>query len=454
LDTAQALFEQGRELSEQGKLDEALECFNALLNRRIGSHELLYSISSCMIRKGWNGAAINLLGVALQRHPEFQPGWCDLGVACRHENYTDMARAAWEKSLAIEETVEVLSNMATLSADAGEPHEAIEWCDKAIAKNPDHWQSYWNKALAELSLRHWGVGWDLYENRRKLTNFDSRPSIDAPQWGGQHVGHLYLHGEQGVGDEVMFLSMLPEIIARCDRLTVEAHKKLAGLLKQSFPEVAVVSEESEAAGILFDAKSGMGTPAAFFRRRREQFPGTPYLHADPKLVEHYKRELRKLGPGPYVALSWIGGTKKTRVEDRSLALALYRPILNRYTCVSAQYATHAKAEIEAERIANDLPKFDDASAGDDMHEHAALLQAVDAVVTVCQTAVHVAGAVGTPTFVLVPKKPSWRYGVEGDDLPWYNSVRLFRQGEADTWLMVVSQIEQALEQHYAREAAA
>ena len=89
MDTAQALFDQGRELAEQGKLDEALNAFNALLNRKISSPELLYMISSCMIRKGWNGAAINLLGVALQKHPDFAPGWCDIGVAFRCITFPD-----------------------------------------------------------------------------------------------------------------------------------------------------------------------------------------------------------------------------------------------------------------------------------------------------------------------------------------------------------------------------
>jgi hypothetical protein len=309
-------------------------------------------------------------------------------------------------------------------------------------------------ALAKLTKRDWEHGWDLYENRRKLQNYDGRPTIKCPQWDGGRVKHLYLHGEQGVGDELMFSSIIPEVIPRVDKVTIEAHKKYAGLLRASFPGIAVVTEEKEAAGTRFDAKCGMGTLGSLFRRHREQFPGTPYLTPDAKLVAHYRQELAKLGPGPYVAITWVGGTKKTRDEDRSIPLPLYRNILNKYTCVSAQYTIHAKEEIEAERMDAGLPKIDNASSGDDMHRQAALFKACDAVVTVCQTAVHVAGAVGAPAFVLVPKTPSWRYGIEGDDLPWYNSVRLFRQGEADTWLQVLSRIEQAVDEYLLRREAA
>ncbi len=452
--TAQAIFERGQQLVLAGKPAEALPLFSALLNRNLNSPELLYLVADCATRLGWNGIAINLLGVALHLKPDFQEGYNNLGVAFRHENYYPLARAAWEKALAIRPTVEVLANMATLSADMGDPADAITWCDKAIACDPQHWQSYWNKALAVLAQRQWGEGWDLYDYRRKLKSWDDRPSIDAPQWDGGRVGHLYLHGEQGVGDEVMFCSMLPEIISRCDRLTVEAHKKFAGLLRQSFPGIAVVSEESEAAGIHCDAKSGMASPARFLRRSRDDFPGTPYLRPDPALVEHYRRELHKLGPGPHIAIAWIGGTKKTRVEDRSVPLAYLQPILRKYTCVSAQYITLAREEIEAEREQAGLPKIDEASSGDDMHAQAALFMACDAVVTVCQTAVHVAGAVGTPAYVLVPQTPSWRYGTAGDDLPWYRSVQLFRRGERDEWLQVVSRIEQALRRQFRKGAAA
>jgi tetratricopeptide (TPR) repeat protein len=454
LDTAQAFFTKGQDLLQQGRIDEALNVFNGLLNRQFTSPELLYFVADCLIRKGWNGAAINLLGVSLQTKPDFQEAWNNLGVAFRHENFHDYARAAWDKAMAIRPSVEVIANMATLSADMGDPDEAIAWCEKAVALDPNHWQSYWNESLAQLTKRNWAKGWDLYENRRKLAHFDSRPTIDAPQWGGEHVGHLYLHGEQGVGDEIMFASMIPKILQRVDRLTVEAHKKFAGLLRQSFPEIAVVSKEAEAAGIPFDAKSGMATPASFFRRHRDQFPGTPYLKPDPALVEHYRAELRKLGPSPYVAVTWVGGVKKTRVEDRSIPLVLYRPILNKYTCVSAQYTIHAQEEIEHERTNAGLAKIDAASCGDDMHAQAALFAACDAVVTVCQTAVHVAGAVGAPVFAMVPSRPSWRYGIEGEDLPWYNSVRLFRQGPADQWLQVISRVEMALKERFAQQEAA
>jgi hypothetical protein len=127
-----------------------------------------------------------------------------------------------------------------------------------------------------------------------------------------------------------------------------------------------------------------------------------------------------------VALTWVGGSKATRVEERSLTLEALRPLMDAFTCVSAQYF-HTNEMIEPERIQHGLPVVNRASTGICTAEQAALLDAVDYVVTVQQTAVHVAGAVGAKTFVLLPENPHWRYGVEGEEMPWYGSVTLLRK---------------------------
>lgn len=453
MDTAQAIFEEGQAHLKKGDTDSALSCFAQLLNRDFSNPLLLYNVADAMIRKGWNGAAINLLGVCLQTKPDFQEAWNNLGVSFRHENYHDFARAAWEKAIAVKPTSEAIGNLATLSADMGDPDDAINWCRQALELNPEHWQSYWNMSLAVLTKREWAEGWDLYEYRKRLDGYDGRASIEAPDWDGSLVDHLYLHGEQGVGDEVMFTSMLPDILTRAKRVTVEAHRKYAGLLRQSFPEVAVISTEGEAAGS-YDAKCAMASAARFFRRARCDFPGVAYLKPDPALVDYYRDELAKRGPGPYVAITWIGGTKRTRVEDRSFPLSFFTPILRKYTCVSAQYNIGADEAMQDELREAQLSEIDAASAGKDMHAQAALFKACDAVVTVCQTAVHVAGAVGTPAYVMVPYRPSWRYGIEGVDLPWYSSVRLFRQAKSDTWMQVIHRVESALRRRLRAQEAA
>jgi hypothetical protein len=425
---------------QAGRLDQAESAYNAIFNRSLDNAQLMYLLGDLYCRKGYNALAATLLHACLTIDPKHQAAWINLGVALRHEHYNDMARAAWLRALELGENIEALSNMTTLYADTGQPEEALKWAGEALRVKPDHWESHWNSALARLTMRDWATGWDEYENRFHLERWDLRSKLDVPHWDGTGSKRVYLHGEQGVGDEIMFLSILPDLMAADIVPVIEVNKKLASLVKATWPGLEVYSslDEALAAGVQVDAKCGLGSLGKFFRRLDASFPGTPYLKPDPALVEHYRQELTKLGPGPYIAVAWVGGVKSTRVQDRSLPLVNFAPIVTQGTAVCAQYGPHTE-----EAASNELPIIDDASRGGDLHHQAALFVACDAVTTVAQTAVHVAGAVGANTYVLTPSKPSWRYGTQGSTLPWYNSIKLFRQTR-DDWGTVIANITNEL----------
>ncbi len=429
-DVFQEALQTAVSMHKESRFDEAADIYNRLLNRKPFDETVTFLLSDLYLRKEYNGLAINLLTNLLQNKPKHSQAWCNLGVGFRKENAYDNAKAAWMKAIEIAgETVEVCSNLAGLYSDRAQPEKAIEWCDKALKIAPDNTESKWQKALALLTMRRWNEGWDLYESRTELPTWDSRKTIDAPRWDGKEVEHLYIHGEQGIGDEVMFASMLP-YVTNAKRVTIEVNPALAGLIKQTWPEYTVITKESEATE-KYDAKIPIGS----LNRMFSKFNEGAYLSPDPDRVKFYRGELEKLGPGPYVALTWMGGMKATRIEDRSFNLETLRPIMNAYTCVSAQYS-HTNPMIEQEREAAGLAKINDQCIGRDLAEQAALFAAVDAVVTVQQTAVHVAGAVGANTYAMIGSHPHWRYGVEGSKLPWYDSVRLIRQ--KDEWSKVVS----------------
>ena len=148
-----------------------------------------------------------------------------------------------------------------------------------------------------------------------------------------------------------------------------------------------------------------------------------------------------------MALAWIGGSRFPRVKDRSFSPKLYKPIQDEFTVVSAQYDL-GNPFLQKDREEAGIPKIDDTSSGEDLHDQAALFLAVDAVVTVQQTAVHVAGAVGAPCYALIGEKPHWRYGIEGDSLPFYSSVKLYRKkGE---WSEVVQRVLEDLRANHGR----
>lgn len=420
--------QQALDLHKQGRFDEAAALYNRILNRKPFDETLLFLLADLYLRQECNGLAINLLMNLLQNNPKNAEAWCNLGIGFRKENDYASAKGAWMKAIAEGgETVEVCSNLATLYADRAEPLKAIHWCDKALAIDPDNVEARWQKALATLTLKNWKDGWALYEWRQKLAHWDSRKSVNVPAWDGSEVDHLYIHGEQGVGDEVMFASMLPYVKAK--KVTIEVNAKLAKLIKSTYPEWDVVTEETDGD---YDAKIPIGSLNTLF----DKFNEGAYFAPEAERVSYYREELKKLGPGPYIALTWMGGTKATRVEDRSIRLEELKPIMDKFTCVSAQYESNHMVEIERKKAG--LHKINDECIGGDLAEQAALFAACDAVVTVQQTAVHVAGAVGAKTYAMIGSHPHWRYGVEGESLPWYGSVRLYRQKE--DWESVIAKV--------------
>ena len=420
-----------------GRWEEADRLYNALLNANPFDEALLFLMGDVYLRSNRNGLGINLLSALLQMNPTHAEAWCNLGIGYRIEDRYDEAEKCWRKALDItqKDTSEVCSNMAGLYSDRCQPEQALHWVERALAVEPDMPEGHWQRGLSLLTLRDWAEGWPEYEHRLRLDHFHTRDEIDAPAWDWAPTRHLYIHGEQGIGDEVMFLSCLDEVLPLAERVTIELNHKVAPIARQTWPQVNVITEQTPGD---YTAKIALGSLAARLRRSEAAFPGKPYLRPAQALVDDYRRRLEALGPGPYIALAWQGGAKRTRVADRSIPVDLLKPFAQEYTCVSAQYEG-ANPYIAEDRVKLGVVKLDDASTSDDMHAQAALVAAVDAVVTCQQTLVHVAGSIGAPCYVAVNSTPHWRYHMSGQ-MPWYDSVRLYRQQVAGEWQPVLRAI--------------
>src|SRR4029079_18708855 len=131
-------------------------------------------------------------------------------------------------------------------------------------------------------------------------------------------GTLCLTGEQGLGDEIMFASCVPDVLGKASRVVMECNPRLMPLFERSFGVKCYPDEGSVDEPVA--AQFAIGSLPMLYRTRSEAFPGKPYLRADPERVEHYRRRLAVLGPRPWVGLSWMGGSKATRTHERSVPL--------------------------------------------------------------------------------------------------------------------------------------
>jgi hypothetical protein len=300
---------------------------------------------------------------------------------------------------------------------------AFDAAKEALKIEPESGGAKFNMAASFLYNHMWEEGWNCFDASLKARYTLGTPDYGLPLWEGQ-PGKVLLVGEQGMGDEIMLASMIPDLREHCE-IVIDTQVPLEGLFGRSFDceahgtrhdRDAVWKREPPA-----DYWAPFGSLGSYFRTRHESFPGTPYLKPDPERRIQYRALLDSFSDKPKIGIAWTGGVEKTNTERRSLDLGDILPILE-YDAewVSLQYKN-------LRGMPDYVHHWDRVAGGFDYDETAALIAELDLVISVTTTAIHCAGAVGTKTWCLVPEKPQWRYGGEGSQMVWYNSVELLRQ---------------------------
>lgn len=337
-------------------------------------------------------------------------------------------------------------NHALSLAGLGRLAEALVILDKIIDTSPHDPAVRMMRGQILLLKQDWGPGWLDY-TWRGFSQTKFFRMLPFPRWQGEPLKgkRIVVLAEQGLGDQVMFASCLPDLIALEPAHTVlEAHERVAKTLARSFPTVPVIPtrQKKDLAWVqslgAMDYFVALGDLPRFFRPTDSAFPKTAYLQPDPERVAHWRTQLRQAGPGPWIGFSWRGGTEVTRSVLRTMDIMDFARMAKAVpgTWVSLQYGA-VDSDLTAAREQDFLPvHWPDAIT--DLDEFAALVAALDVVVTVCNTTVHYAGSLGRPTLVLAPKVPEWRYGIDSTTMAWYPDATVLRQHDAGHWADVIS----------------
>jgi len=338
----------------------------------------------------------------------------------------------------------------------GQLEQAVGEYERAVAAQPEHAPARFHLALARLLQQDFERGWPGYELRRNAAD-GALVASEAPKWAGEPLAGrtILLRMEQGLGDEIMFASMLPELLRMAGHCIVECDPRLRALFSRSFPGATVFGALPDRSLPLRIARRGIdfethiGSLPLLLRRSAAVFPRhSGYLSADPARVQHWRERLAQFGPGRKIGISWTGGVRKTRRALRSIALQEWLPILSMpgVRFVSLQYTPEAAAEVAALEARQGIRVEHWPEAIDDYDETAALVSALDLVLSVCTAVAHLGGALGRPVWVMVPHSPEWRYGSEGETMPWYPSVNLFRAPAYGQMSPAVEAVSAALRQ--------
>lgn len=297
--------------------------------------------------------------------------------------------------------------------------------------------------LLLLRGRH-AEGWAEFGWRWRVPAL-APPGFPLPWWQGESLEgrSLLLWQDEGVGDVLCFASLVPALLDRGARIRVECDARLVPLLARSFPGVDCRTRQEPPDLALAE---GMDAQCPFSELPRHLVadieahpPPAPHVAADPARVAAARARYAALGAGPKIGISWA--THNLRWPDKTASLMRWEPILRSPGAhfVNLQYGDHA-AEVAAmaDRVGvaiHDDPAVDQKRS---LEDFAAQVAALDLVLSISCTTVHVAGSLGVPTWVMLPHTPDWRHGLVRPASPWYRSVRYLRQAAPARWDDVVA----------------
>jgi Flp pilus assembly protein TadD len=426
------------------QLDAAAAALEHAVRLRPDDHRGWNELGIAELERGRTRAARASFERALALAPESAQARCNLGIIALDELELDQAIGHLRRAVELEPAlIEARCTLGLALYGAGDTAEAERVITTALADSPGSALARFYSAFFLLGRGEWREGWRRFEDRLLAT--DPPFPFQYPRWNGEPVAakRVLVCGEQGLGDQIMFASCLPDLLAHDPACTLVVDRRLSKLMKRAFPGVHVIEDESVRAGreAGFDYQVAIGSLPRWFRSDAADFPPRrPYLRADADRVLAWRQRLAALGAGVKIGVSWRGGTLDTRRALRSLELERLLPLnAEGRHFVSLQYGDCAE-EIEAARERHGLAIHHWPEAIADYDETAALVSSLDLVVSVCTSVVHLAGALGREAWVLAPASPEWRYGFSGEGMPWYRSVRIFRQPVHGEWSQVIDAV--------------
>jgi hypothetical protein len=315
-----------------------------------------------------------------------------------------------------------------------------------VHASPNDAYAHFNRSLSLLALGHYERGWEEYEWRWKSALAHVRRDFSAPLWRNDFPldgKTILVHAEQGLGDALQFCRYVPLLAARATVVLV-VPKSLTRLLA-GMAQTVTTGEPLPR----FDAWIPMMSLPLAFRTTAETIPSPArYLHADPERIAVWRQRLAPL-PGRKVGLVWSGSPRaddpRSRLIDRrrSMALDWLAPLAS-VPDISLISLQKGEAAVQAQTPPSGMVLHDPSSELQDFADTAALVEALDLVISVDTSVAHLAGALGKPLWVLNRYDQCWCWLAGRTDSPWYASARLFQQKTHGDWTAVIHAVTAAL----------
>ena len=376
---------------------------------------------------------------ALTSKPDYTDAYLNMGNALRELGRPDAAAVSFQKAIVLDHDLfEAHNNLGNVLMEQDQLEAAAASYATAIGLKPDNPGAHKNLGIISLLQGDFETGWPEYSWRRleddpvfKVRNYK------PPFWDGEDLTGktIFVYPEQGLGDIIQFVRYLPMLRQRGGRVAFDIPLPMARLMW-------------DLDGIDVSLKDGDTLPPFDYHIPLLELPkllGTTldtipaakaYLHADKNLVEAWGE---RLGPKEEfrIGLVWGGSPDHLKDRNRSIEPELFRPLVE--TPGVSALSLMVGRDGEAGRVFGD-GVTDLAPDLGDFADTAAAITNMDLVISVDTAVAHLAGALGTMVWTLLPFNSDWRWMLGRDDSPWYPSMRLFRQEKRKDWEGVIERV--------------
>ncbi|MDH3464362.1 MAG: tetratricopeptide repeat-containing glycosyltransferase family protein [Gammaproteobacteria bacterium] len=379
---------------------------------------------------------------------EFVQAYFNLGNACWIQDRFEDAVVAFRHAIELDDDwTQAHYQLANCLQYTGRLEEAIDAYGEALKRNPDYADAHIGRGSALLKLGRLAEGWDDYEFRQSDASFELFRCSGRARWDGSDFcgKTLLVYGEQGIGDVIHFSRYLPMVAERGGQIVFMCDASLHSLFERNTAVHRLVDKcktPEAIERIHYDVQIPLLSLPRVFGTTLESIPRvTPYLRADSSKVDAWRGQLEK--ERITVGLVWAGNPGQKDNKYRSCPLSALAPL----AAVDGSAFYSIQVGPAAEQLQGgpkQLKIIDFTEELRDFGDTAALIEALDLVITVDTATAHLAGALGKPVWTMLWFAHCWRYLQNRTDSPWYPSMRLFRQPRHGDWDSVVGQIANAL----------
>ena len=468
----------GNALLAKGDAAAAIACYRAALARAPGLAALHFNLANALVADGGTDAAMAAFGQALAIDPGHAGAYQNAGNLLRSLGRPVEAADSYLRALHLspadaslrynmgvalldqhrpEEALTWFEQAAGAArphppafASAGEallrlgrPEQALAWFRQALMLNAQDTAARFGQAVALLTLGQYREGWRDFEARLADPRIAAGlPRFDAPAWDGTQpvAGRtILLAAEQGNGDTIQFARYAALLRDRGADVVLQVQRGLVGLMGG----LADLVIDQQAPPPPFDLHCPlMSLPRGFGTELATVPDAVPYLVADPVRVEAWRRRLPD-NVRPRIGIAWSGNADHMMDHLRSIPAALLRSMLTSTPCSLHLLQTEIRpSDADA---AHGFPGLHDHTADlVDFADTAALISLMDLVITVDTSVAHLSGALGKPTWILLPFSADFRWLRDRANSPWYPTARLFRQESAGDWRSAIETVAGSL----------